>query len=95
MRVAIPQRLRAVFMSVAGSIGEPYPHAVKAQHTDTGIVKFPVNVHSLRVERSDNNGYTRVIAKQNDLTLSFVSDDDDCRHLAELRTQKELRKLAA
>jgi len=75
-------------MSVIGSANEPYPHAVKAKHTDNGIVKFPVNVHSLLVERSQTSGYTRVIAKQNDTVLSFVLDDDDCAHLAELLTAR-------
>ncbi len=76
-------------MSVAGSIGEPYPHAIKAQHTENGLVKFPVNVHSLRVERSgDDSGYTRIVARKNDLSLSFLLDDDDCRHLAALLQPK-------
>jgi len=71
-------------MSVTGSaIAEPYPHAIKAQHIDNGIVKFPVNVHSLLVERQ-SSGYTRVVAKQNDTVLSFVVDDEDCQHLAAL-----------
>jgi len=71
-------------MSVLGSIDEPYPHAIKAQRIEKGIVKFPVNVHSLLIERGEDSGYTRVIAKQNDTVLSFVLDDEDCRHLAEL-----------
>lgn len=29
-------------------------------------------------------GYTRIVAKQNDVTLAFVLDDEDCRHLAAL-----------
>jgi hypothetical protein len=71
-------------MSVTGSaITEPYPHAIKAQHTDNGIVEFPVNVHSLLAERQ-SSGYTRVVAKQNDTVLSFVLDDEDCQHLAAL-----------
>jgi hypothetical protein len=75
-------------MPVEGSIGEPYPHAIKAKRTDNGIVKFPVNVHSLLIERSQSSGYTRVIAKQNELVLSFVLDDDDCQHLAALLTAR-------
>jgi hypothetical protein len=75
-------------MPVEGSTIEPYPHAMKAKHTDNGIVKFPVNVHSLRVERSQASGYTRVIAKQNAVELSFVLDDDDCQHLAALLTAR-------
>jgi hypothetical protein len=75
-------------MPVEGSIVEPYPHAVKAKHLDKGIVKFPVNVHSLLIERGQASGYTRLIAKQNDTVLSFVLDDDDCRHLADLLTRK-------
>lgn len=63
---------------------EPYPHAVKAKHIEDGIVKFPTNIHSIRVERSGMTGYTRIVAKQNDVTLAFVIDDDDCRHLAAL-----------
>ena len=59
---------------VTGSINEPYPHAIKAEHIDNGIVKFPVNVHSLLVERQ-TSGYVRVIAKQNDTVLSFVLDN--------------------
>jgi hypothetical protein len=74
-------------MSLAGSTIEPYPHAIKAEHTPTGLVKFPVNVHSLQVERSDTSGHVRVVAKQNDITLSFLLDDDDCRHLAALLTK--------
>jgi len=74
-------------MSVIGSANEPYPNAVKAKRTDNGIVKFPVNVHSLLVERQ-TSGYTRVIAKQNDTILSFVLDDDDCEHLAALLTSR-------
>jgi hypothetical protein len=75
-------------MSVAGSINEPYPHAIKAKHTEQGIVKFPVNLQALQVERSETSDYTRVIATQNDVALSFILDDDDCRHLAELLTRK-------
>jgi hypothetical protein len=75
-------------MPVEGSTIEPYPHAVKAKHTDNGIVKFPVNVHSLLVERSQSSGYTRVIAKQNDTVLSFVLDDEDCQHLVALLTPR-------
>lgn len=75
-------------MSVIGSVNEPYPHAVKAELIENGIVKFPVNVHSLLVERSHSSGYTRVIAKQNDTVLSFVLDDDDCKHLAALLTRR-------
>jgi hypothetical protein len=90
MRLNNFQEVRAVVMPVEGSIiVEPYPHAVKAKHLDKGIVKFPVNVHSLLVERSKTNGHTRVTAKQNDTVLSFVLDDDDCRHLAELLTRCE------
>jgi hypothetical protein len=70
------------------SINEPYPNAVKAKHIDTGIVKFPVNVHSLRVERSAITGHTVITAKQNDITLSFVLDDDDCQHLVALLTAR-------
>lgn len=75
-------------MSVIGSVNEPYPHAIKAERIENGIVKFPVNVHSLLVERSQSSGYTRVIAKQNDTVLSFVLDDDDCQHLAALLTAR-------
>jgi len=69
---------------VTGSATEPYAHAVKAKHLDNGLVKFPVNVHGIYIERSETTGYTRIIATQNDTTLSFVLDDDDCRHLATL-----------
>jgi hypothetical protein len=71
-------------MSVAGSMDEPYPNAVTSKHTDKGIVKFPVNVHSVLVEHSEMSGQTRLIAKQNEVVLSFILDDTDCRHLAEL-----------
>jgi hypothetical protein len=64
---------------------EPYPHAVKAKHLEDGIVKFPVNVHSLRIERSAvDGGYVQLIAKQNDICLRFVLDEEDCRYLATL-----------
>jgi hypothetical protein len=69
-------------------MNEPYPHAVKARLLDTGIVKFPVNVHSITVEKNKLSGYTTVTAKQNDLVLHFVIDEDACRHLAALLTGK-------
>jgi len=73
-------------MSVTGSaIAELYPHAIKAEDIANGIVKFPVNVHSLLVERQ-SSGYTHVVAKHNDTVLSFVLDDEDCQHLAALLT---------
>jgi hypothetical protein len=44
-------------MSETGSTAiEPYPHAVKAKHTDNGIVKFPVNVHGIYIEKSALSG---------------------------------------
>ena len=71
-------------MSLTGSAIEPYPHAVKAKHTDNGIVKFPVNVHGIYVEKSAETGYTTITAKQNDVILRLVIDEDACRHLARL-----------
>ena len=71
-----------------GSTKEPYANAIKALHAERGLVKFPVNVHSLLVERSQISGYTSVIAKQNDISLRFLLDDDDCRYLAELLTKR-------
>jgi len=68
-------------MVIGSAIVEPYPHAIKAEHIANGVVKFPVNVHSLLIERQ-GSGYTRIVAKQNDVVLSFVLDDDDCQHLA-------------
>jgi hypothetical protein len=70
-------------MSATDSI-EPYPHADKARHLDNGIVKFPVNVHGIYVEKSKVSGYTTITAKQNDLVLRFVIDEDACQHLAVL-----------
>jgi hypothetical protein len=71
-------------MSEIGSTIEPYPHAIKAKHTDNGIVKFPVNVHGIYIEKSELSGYTTITAKQNDMVLRFVIDEDACRHLAKL-----------
>jgi len=69
-------------------MNEPYPHAVKARLLDTGIVKFPVNVHSITEKKSKLSGYTTITATQNDLVLRFVIDEDACRHLAALLTGK-------
>ena len=44
------------------------------------------DVHSIRIERSDTTGYTRLIAKQNDTVLSFMLDEDDCLYIAGLLT---------
>ncbi len=88
MRVMIFQECRAVVIPVEGSINETYPNAVKSKHIDNGIMKFPVNVHFLLVERSQISGYTRVIAKQSEMVLSFVLDRDDCAHLTALLTAR-------
>jgi len=74
-------------MSVTDSI-ELYPHSDKAKHLDNGIVKFPVNVHGIFVEKSKGSGYATITAKQNDVVLRFVIDEDACRHLAALLTGK-------
>jgi len=66
------------------------PADIKAKHLDDGIVKFPPNIQSLRVDYSAISGYTQITARQNDVSLLFVLDDDDCRHLAALLT-KNLR----
>jgi hypothetical protein len=50
---------------------------------DSGIVKFPPNVHSIHVE-SQANGWVRVVARQNEHELAFVFDATACRHLAAL-----------
>ena len=63
---------------------KPYPHAIEAKLLDTGIVKFPVNVHAIYIEKSKLSGYTTITAKQNDVSLRFVIDEDACRHLAKL-----------
>jgi len=64
---------------------EPYPHAIKAKHIEDGIVKFPVNVHAIHILR-DGGRYITLVAKQNDVCLRFVLNEDDCRHLASLLT---------
>jgi hypothetical protein len=72
-------------MSETGSTAiEPYPYAYKAKCLDNGIVKFPVNVHGIYVEKSALTGNTTITAKQNDLVMRFVIDEDACRHLARL-----------
>jgi hypothetical protein len=58
----------------------------KGRQLPDGIVKFPPNVHSIRIERSDTTGYTRLVAKQNDTVLSFMLDKDDCLYIAGLLT---------
>lgn len=70
--------------AVIGSGIEPYPHAVKAKHVDHGIVKFPVNVHGIWVDRSEMSGQVTLKVRQNDVILQFVLDQDDCEHLARL-----------
>jgi hypothetical protein len=74
-------------MSATGST-ELYPHSDKAKHLDNGIVKFPVNVHGIYIEKSRLTGWTTITAKQNDVSLRFVIDEDACRHLAALLTGK-------
>jgi hypothetical protein len=69
---------------VIGTVIEPYPHAVKAKHVDHGIVKFPVNVHGIWIERSKMSGNVTLKARQNDVTLQFILDRDDCDYLAKL-----------
>lgn len=78
-------------MSEAGSTMTMDLVENKAKHLDDGIVKFPPNVQSLRVDHSAVSGYTQIIARQNDVSLVFVLDENDCRHLATLLT-KNLRK---
>jgi hypothetical protein len=59
-------------MSETGSTAiEPYPHAYKPKCLNNGIVKFPVNVHGIYVEKSAS-GYTTITAKQNDVVMRFV-----------------------
>ena len=70
-------------------MNEPYPHAVKAKLLDTGIVRFPVNIHSITIEKSALSGYTTITVEQNATTLYFVIDDDACRHLARLLNGEE------
>jgi hypothetical protein len=73
-------------MSLMGSNEISLPSPGKAKHLDDGIVKFPPNVHSLRVQFCVETGNTQITAKQNGVILTFVIEDDDCRHLARLLT---------
>ncbi len=67
---------------------EPYPHAVRWMQGEIGLVKFPVNVHAIRVEHSSVSGYTTVTAQQNDVALRFILTEADCQHLAALLTRR-------
>ena len=55
----------------------------KATHLESGLVKFPPNVHGIYVEPQDS-GDVRLCVRQNDVQLSFVLDETDCKHLAAL-----------
>jgi hypothetical protein len=46
-------------------------------------VKFPPNIHSIRIKRR-TDGYIDIVFRRNDLTLTFVADDADCLYLAAL-----------
>lgn len=64
---------------------EIYPRNAKALHTETGIVKFPSNIHGIYVEPGAT-GSKVLTVRQNDVRLSFVLEEEDCRHLAALLT---------
>ncbi len=70
-------------MAVTGS-GIKDSEAVRTEHLENGVVKFPPNIHGIYVERGKATGYTRIVARHNDVSLTFVLDDSDCRHLAAL-----------
>jgi len=69
-------------------MAEPYPNEFKPLLVERGIVKFPVNIHGIYVEKRDD-GFTILTAKQNDVKLEFVIDDDACGHLAALLTASD------
>jgi hypothetical protein len=72
-------------MSEIGSANETCPHALKAKLLKRGIVKFPVNVHGIYVDKGEH-GLTTITARQNEVVLSFVFDKEACQHLAALLT---------
>jgi hypothetical protein len=63
------------------------PSEVQQKLLDSGIVKFPPNVHGIYVDRQES-GNTVLTVRQNDARLSFVLDDEACAHLAGLLTKK-------
>jgi len=71
-------------MSETGSANEAHPNAIKGKHLGNGIVKFPPNVHGIYVNRSKGSPYTEIVVRQNSVSLTFVLDDADCRHLSKL-----------
>lgn len=89
------QNLQPTATAAVGSPTEPYPHAVKAQHLDNGIVKSPLNVHGIYVKRGTLSGCTQIAVKQNEISRSFVLDDGDCRHLAALLSRRFFRLFVA
>lgn len=68
-------------------IGSDTDSSSKAKRLEDGLVKFPPNVHSIRIRRRED-GYTDIILKRNDLTLTFVADSEDCEHLISLLKSK-------
>jgi hypothetical protein len=74
---------RPIFMSLTGSDIEFTP---KAKRLEDGIVKFPPNIHSIRINHSDETGHTTLNARQNNVTLTFVLNEEDCLYLAALLT---------
>jgi hypothetical protein len=70
--------------TVAASDIEPYLHAINFKRVDHGIVKFPVNIHGIWIERNPISCQVILKAHQNDVSLQFILDDDGCQHLAKL-----------
>ena len=50
---------------------------------ETGVVKFPPNIHGIYVER-EATGHVLVTLQRNDSRLSLLLDAAACRHLATL-----------
>jgi hypothetical protein len=59
----------------------PY-YSAKVEHLKNGIVKFPPNVQGIYID--DHPSGKTLTVRHNDIRLSFVLEDDDCRHLAAL-----------
>ena len=59
------------------------PPSGKSSHLEHGLVKFPPNVHGIYVEPQET-GDVRLTVRQNEVRLSFVLDEGDCKHLASL-----------
>lgn len=68
-------------------IGSDTDNSSKATRLDDGLVKFPPNIHSIRIRRRQD-GYTDIVVMRNELTLTFVADNEDCEHLASLLKAK-------